>query len=132
MDKNGQSIKILIMKTKRIIIHATNSPAFSASQRPGASPFNFVILKNGNILKLKRKSDEYIKIAYDNALPENGNLKKPITSKQEENLFNLIVQLSEKYKDVKIKGAISTSIYKPDFDVKIWLKNYTPDLGFAA
>ena len=62
-------------------------------------------------------------------------------------MFNKLVALSEKYPDATIlghrdlspdkdgDGVIETSEWVkhcPSFDVKEWLKNYTPDLDLAA
>ncbi|MGZ4038466.1 MAG: hypothetical protein ACXVPQ_11600 [Bacteroidia bacterium] len=51
------------------------------------------------------------------------------TPRQEQALFDKIVQLSERYRDAQIVGAHDlTGEPKPLFDLKAWLANYVPDL----
>ncbi len=119
--------------------------------------YHYIIKRNGDIVRLfpeekpsngvKGHNQNSIHISYIGGVDKDG---KPIdnrTDAQKHSMFNKLVALSEKYPDATIlghrdlspdkdgDGIIETSEWVkhcPSFDVKEWLKNYTPDLDLAA
>ena len=119
--------------------------------------YHYIIKRNGEIVQLNKEEDisngvaghnkNAIHISYIGGIDKNG---KPIdnrTNAQKHALFNKLVSLSEKYPGTTILGHRDFSPDKngdgrieydewvktcPAFDVKEWLKNYTPDFDLAV
>lgn len=119
--------------------------------------YHYVIKRNGEIVKLNDENNISNGVAGNNkhaihiscigGIDKDG---KPIdnrTPSQIHALFNKLVALSEKYPAATILGHRDFSPDKnnngiidyyewikscPAYDVKEWLKNYTPDISIAA
>ena len=119
--------------------------------------YHYIIKRNGEIVNLlpeekasngvKGHNQNSVHISYIGGIDKNGNPLDNRTDEQKHAMFNKLISLSEKYPDATIlghrdlspdkngNGVIEPSEwikYCPSFDVREWLKNYTPDLGFAA
>lgn len=107
--------------------------------------YHYVIKTNGDIVKLLEENknsngvyqhnSECLNIAYIGGIDKTGKPKDTRTRAQETAMFNKIVELTEKYPQVKVVGHRDfAGVNKacPSFDVKIWLANYTPDIDLAA
>lgn len=73
---------------------------------------------------------ECLHIAYIGGIDREGNPADNKTQRQEDALFDKLVELSDKYPDSKIIGNDEFTGVKttsPCFDVKAWLANYKPD-----
>lgn len=106
-----------------------------------APGYHYAVEKDGNVIRLLYES----KIAngskgYNHCSVHVGwigGLSKGIrtnniTRLQEAALFNKVIELSVKYPNAQIIGHRDFPNVKkscPLFDVKTWLKNYTPDLN---
>lgn len=85
--------------------------------------------KNSNGVYLH--NSECINIAYIGGVDKDGKPKDTRTKAQQDAMFDLIVELTEKYKEAKVLGHRDfPNVAKacPSFDVKTWLANYTPDV----
>lgn len=85
--------------------------------------------KNSN--GVYKHNSECINIAYIGGIDKQGKPKDTRTKAQEDAMFNLIVELTEKYKEASVVGHRDFPEVKkacPSFDVKTWLANYTPTL----
>ncbi len=73
--------------------------------------------------------DECLHIAYIGGIDREGKPADNKTQRQEDALFDKLVELSEKYPDAKIVGYDDLTGIKnsPCFNVKEWLANYKPD-----
>ncbi len=119
--------------------------------------YHYIIKRSGEIVTInpegnisngvKNNNRHSIHISYIGGVDKTG---KPIdnrTDAQKHALFNKLVSLSEKYPNATILGHRDFSPdkdgngkidfyewvkYCPCFDVREWLKNYTPDLDIAA
>ena len=119
--------------------------------------YHYIIRRNGEIVNINEEenisngvkgyNENSIHISYIGGIDKHG---KPIdnrTDAQKHALFNKLVALSEKYSNAIILGHRDFSPDKdgdgkieyyewikacPAFDVREWLKNYTPDLDIAA
>jgi N-acetylmuramoyl-L-alanine amidase len=77
-------------------------------------------------------NSECINMAYIGGVDKDGKPKDTRTNAQKHAMFDLIVQLTEKYKGAKVLGHRDfPNVAKacPSFDVKTWLADYTPDLS---
>jgi hypothetical protein len=110
-----------------IVVHSTQT---LPSELHHSLPFNFIIHRNGRVVKEKKlsKGDKFLQIAYLGGIDKERNLLDTKTEQQSEALFNTLVMLSEKYPSAKIVGAdeIFGKSNHPGFDVKEWLKNFVP------
>lgn len=112
--------------------------------RPG---YHYIIERDGNVVKLENEhyltngakgyNEVSIHVCYIGGIDKKGNPCDNKTRSQEDALFDLLVRLTEKYKGAEIVGHRDLpGVTKacPSFDVKEWLRNYTPDLDkpFAA
>ena len=119
--------------------------------------YHYIIKRNGEIVKINEEENisngarnhnkHSIHISYIGGLDKTGKPSDNRTDAQKHALFNKLVQLSEKYPGAVILGHRDLSPDKdgngiiepfewvkncPGFDMREWLKNYTPDLGLAA
>ena len=145
------------MATKRniqfIVIHCTATPMnttiesmkrFWKEKRDwGDTPgYHYIIKSNGEVVKLldesKNSNGVYahnsacINIAYIGGVDKDNQPKDTRTKAQQHAMFDLIVSLTEKYKDAKPLGHRDfPDVHKacPSFDVKSWLANYVPDVN---
>jgi hypothetical protein len=100
-------------------------------------PYHYLITKAGKLLNLKpvKISDGTIEVALVGGLDKDGNRVDCRTHRQNEVLFNTLIQLSERYRQSKIVGADKLYVYSfanPGFDVQSWIAAYTPDFLQAA
>ena|SRR5205814_8578869 len=119
--------------------------------------YHYIIKRNGDIVRLfpeekpsngvKGHNQSAIHISYIGGIDKNGKPSDNRTDAQKHSMFNKLVALSEKYPHARILGHRDLSPDKngdgiiepsewvkhcPSFDVKEWLRNYTPDLDQAA
>ena len=140
---------------KYIVVHCTATPPETTIEsiknywkqnlgwrNPG---YHYIIKRNGDIVNLfpedkvsngvKGYNKNSVHISYIGGVDKNN---KPIdnrTDAQIHSMFNKLVELSEKYPNATILGHRDfPGVTKmcPSFDVKEWLKNYTPDIDLAA
>lgn len=146
----------IIRKIKYIVIHCTaTQPAATIESIKrywkevkgwGDTPgYHYIIKPDGDVIKLLDESknsygvyahnSECISISYIGGIDKDGKPKDTRTRAQENAMFDLIVSLTEKYKDAKAIGHRDfPNVAKacPCFDVKTWLANYHPDIDLAA
>jgi len=107
--------------------------------------YHYIITAEGVVVNLldtsKNSNGVYahnsscVNIAYVGGIDKQGQPKDTRTSAQEHAMFDLIVSLTEKFPKANVLGHRDfPGVHKacPSFDVKSWLKDYTPDLGMAA
>lgn len=149
-----------MITTKRIIryivIHCTATPPSTTLEsikrywkdvrKWGDTPgYHYVILRDGTVVQLldeKKNSNgvyahnsQCLNIAYIGGIDKTGKPCDNRTPAQQHAMFDKIVELTEKYKGVEVKGHRDfEGVNKacPSFDVKTWLANYTPDFDNAA
>jgi N-acetylmuramoyl-L-alanine amidase len=138
-----------------IVVHCTATPPETSIEsiknywkqylgwkNPG---YHYIIKRNGDIINLfpedkvsngvKGYNKNSVHISYIGGVDKNNNPIDNRTDEQIHAMFNKLVSLSEKYPNATILGHRDfPGVTKmcPSFDVKEWLKNYTPDLGLAA
>jgi len=107
--------------------------------------YHYIIKRNGEVVQLidedriangvKGFNAVSIHVSYIGGVDKNGKPSDNRTKEQEDAMFDKVVELSEKYPKAEIKGHRDfPDVHKacPSFDVKSWLKDYTPDLQEAA
>ena len=138
---------------KYIVVHCTATPTTATIEsmkhfwkdvrKWGDTPgYHYIIERDGNIVQLLDESknsngvyahnSECINMAYIGGVDKDGKPKDTRTNAQKHAMFDLIVQLTEKYKGAKVLGHRDfPNVAKacPSFDVKTWLADYTPDLS---
>lgn len=140
---------------KYIVIHCTATPVTATIEaiqkywkeklkwnNPG---YHFIIKRNGEIIQLQKEeqiangvkgfNENSIHISYIGGVDKEGKPLDNRTRAQENAMFSKIVALTEKYPGAIVKGHRDFPFVKkacPSFDVKTWLKDYTPDLNMAA
>lgn len=120
-----------------IVIHSTVTKPDMLLSELDHLPYHYLITKAGKLLNLKpvKVSDGTIEVALIGGLDKDGNRVDCRTHRQNEVLFNTLVQLSERYPQSKIVGADKLYVYSfanPGFDVQSWIAGYTPDFLQAA
>lgn len=137
---------------KYIVVHCTDTLSnaeVSAIQKywkehmkwknPG---YHYIIKANGEVEKLldeKKPSngvlgfnENCINICYIGGRTKDKKCVNTMTRAQENSLFDKIVALTEKYPGAEVKGHYEFPNQGgrscPNFNVKEWLKNYTPDI----
>lgn len=114
-------------KVQNIVVHSTQT---LPTELHHAFPFHYIIHRNGKIIKGKQfePDDVLIQIAYVGGINTEGELIDNRTTEQTVTLFNTLILLNEKFKKAKIIGADEQfgKMCYPGFDVKDWLKSYTP------
>jgi N-acetylmuramoyl-L-alanine amidase len=104
--------------------------------------YHYIIEADGEVTQLLAEeknsngvyahNSECINMAYIGGVDKDGKPKDTRTNAQKHAMFDLIVQLTEKYKGAKVLGHRDfPNVAKacPSFDVKTWLADYTPDLS---
>ncbi len=107
--------------------------------------YHYIIKRSGEVVQLNKEENISngvaghnrcsIHISYIGGVDKNGKPLDNRTDAQKHALFNKLVALSEKYPCATILGHRDfPGVIKacPSFDVRQWLKDYTPDLGNAA
>lgn len=107
--------------------------------------YHYIIKRNGEIVNLhpehlpsngvKGYNQNAVHISYIGGLDAKNNAVDNRTPAQVHAMFNKLVELGEKYPNAVILGHRDfPGVTKqcPSFDVKTWLKEYTPDIGMAA
>jgi N-acetylmuramoyl-L-alanine amidase len=105
--------------------------------------YHYIIKRNGDIVKLLSEdipsngvaghNQNSIHLSYIGGVDKSN---KPIdnrTLSQEAAMFDLIVELSERYPNAKILGHRDfVGVHKacPSFNVRDWLRNFTPHINF--
>jgi N-acetylmuramoyl-L-alanine amidase len=139
---------------KYIVVHCTATPPtatledvrknWQQKQQHGilqAHPY--IIKRDGEVKKLHcfssksvienntlAPADECLHIAYMGGIDKEGKPVDNRTQRQEDAMFDKLVELSEKYPDSFIMGYdefTGLQNNSPCFDVKKWLANYKPD-----
>jgi N-acetylmuramoyl-L-alanine amidase len=140
---------------KYIVVHCTATPPETTIdsiknywrqnlgwKNPG---YHYIIQRNGDIVNIfpedkvsngvKGYNHNSVHISYIGGVDKNNQAIDNRTDAQIHAMFNKLVSLSEKYPNATILGHRDfPGVTKmcPSFDVKEWLKNYTPDLDLAA
>jgi len=95
-------------------------------------PYHYIIHRNGKIEKGKKLSvtDACIQIVYLGGVNKEMQVTDTRTNTQTDSLFNQLIVLSERFPEARIVGAdeVFGETNNPGFDVKDWLKNYTPKI----
>lgn len=105
--------------------------------------YHYIIDRRGDIVKLfpesqiangvKNNNAHSIHLSYIGGIDRKGNPIDNRSKAQEAAMFDLIVELSERYPNAKILGHRDfVGVHKacPSFDVREWLRNFTPNLKF--
>lgn len=103
--------------------------------------YHYIILRDGTIENITDEAEiangvagfnsSSIHMSYIGGIDEKGVPKDNRTEAQKEAMFNLIMELSNRYPKAEIKGHRDFPLVKkacPSFDVKQWLKNYEPTI----
>lgn len=138
---------------KFIVVHCTATPSNTTIDSikhywkdvrkwGDAVGYHYIIEADGEVTQLLAEeknsngvyahNSECINMAYIGGVDKEGKPKDTRTNAQKHAMFDLIVQLTEKYKGAKVLGHRDfPNVAKacPSFDVKTWLANYTPDLS---
>ena len=140
---------------KHIVVHCTATPPETTIEsikrywkqnlgwnNPG---YHYIIKRDGEIVSLhpenlvsngvKDYNKNSIHISYIGGIDCKGNSIDNRTPAQIHSMFNKLVELGEKYPIATILGHRDfPGVTKqcPSFDVRKWLKDYTPDLSIAA
>ncbi len=138
-----------------IVVHCTATPPditiesikrYWKEQLGWKNPgYHYIIKRNGEIVRMsaeeniangvKDHNHYSIHISYIGGVDKDRNAVDNRTEAQKHAMFNKLVALSEKYPNATILGHRDfPGVTKlcPGFDVKDWLRNYTPDLDIAA
>ena len=107
--------------------------------------YHYLILRDGEVVKLQEEdkiangASGYnkiaIHIAYIGGITKSGTPIDNRTQMQKHAMFDLLVELSEKYPHAKIVGHRDLPNVKkacPSFDVATWLQDYEPNFPMAA
>jgi N-acetylmuramoyl-L-alanine amidase len=119
--------------------------------------YHYIIKRNGEVVCLNSEENisngvagynkNAIHISYIGGIDKDSKPVDNRTDEQKRAMYNLLIELSDKYKDATILGHRDFSPDKdgdgkieyyefikacPAFDVKEWLKAYTPDIDLAA
>lgn len=112
-----------------IVVHSTKT---LPEETCFAVQHHYIIHRNGDMEKSKRLADDdkCVQIAYLGGIDSERKICDTKTVSQSESLFNLLIALTEKYAEAKIVGAdeIFGATNDPGFNVRDWLKNYTPQI----
>jgi N-acetylmuramoyl-L-alanine amidase len=107
--------------------------------------YHYIILRDGDIVQLLDESKasygvyghnpETINMSYIGGIDKDGKPLDNRSDAQKDAMFNKLVELSEKYPKAEILGHRDfPGVNKacPSFDVRSWLKSYTPNFKDAA
>ncbi len=105
--------------------------------------YHYIIKANGDIVKLLSEdipsngvaghNHNSVHLSYIGGVDKANKPLDTRTLAQEAAMFDLIVELSERYPKATIQGHRDFQGVKkacPSFDVKEWLRNFTPHLKF--
>jgi hypothetical protein len=100
----------------------------------GTNPgYDFLVLANGKVIPLNFSTGTYsrdINICFVGGRKKDGSVSHTWTQEQQDAIFNKLVELTEKYKHIKIKPDDETSLNhcftQPSFSIEVWLKIYVP------
>jgi N-acetylmuramoyl-L-alanine amidase len=105
--------------------------------------YHYIIKANGDVVKLLDENkvsngvlgfnENCINVCYIGGRTKDGKGGDTRTRAQENAMFDKIVELTERYPNAEVKGhgefRNQGGKTCPNFKVKEWLKNYTPDIG---
>lgn len=105
--------------------------------------YHYIIKANGDVVKLLDENkvsngvlgfnENCINVCYIGGKTKEGKGGDTRTRAQENVMFDKIVELLERYPNAEVKGhgefPNQGGKTCPNFNVKQWLKNYTPDIG---
>jgi N-acetylmuramoyl-L-alanine amidase len=135
-----------------IVVHCTATPSNTTIESikrywkdvrkwGDVAGYHYIIKADGEVIQLLPENQnsygvyahnsECISLAYIGGIDKDGKPKDTRSKSQEHAMFDLIVKLTEKYKNAKVVGHRDFAGVKkacPSFDVKKWLANYTPDI----
>ena len=107
--------------------------------------YHYLIKRDGEIVQLHPEhliangvagfNANSIHVSYIGGVDRNNKPVDNRTPAQQEAMFNLFVELSERYPNAEILGHRDfPNVAKacPSFDTRSWLQNYEPDFGMAA
>ena len=140
---------------KYIVVHCTATPPdtkIESIQRywkehlgwknPG---YHYIIKRNGEIVCINNEDNisngvkgynkNAVHISYIGGVDKNNTPIDNRTNAQRHAMFSKLISLSERYPNATILGHRDfPGVTKlcPSFDVRTWLKNYTPELDNAA
>jgi len=139
-----------------IVVHCTATPVnttlesikryWKEKRGWGDTPgYHYLVQRDGSIVQLltedKNSNGVYahnsycINIAYLGGIDKEGKPVDNRTTAQKDAMFNKIVELTERYPNVKVLGHRDFPGVKkacPCFDVNDWLRNYEPDFKLVA
>ena len=137
---------------KFIVVHCTATPSNTTIDSikhywkdvrkwGDTAGYHYIIEADGEVTQLLAEeknsngvyahNSECINMAYIGGVDKEGKPKDTRTNAQKHAMFDLIVELTEKYTGAKVLGHRDfPNVAKacPSFDVRTWLENYTPDL----
>ena len=140
---------------KYIVVHCTATPIMATVEaikrywkevrKWGDTPgYHYLIHRDGEVEQLLDENKisngvyghnkDSVHIAYMGGVDLKGNPTDNRSQRQKDAMFDLIMELFEKYKTAKAKGHRDFEGVKkacPCFDVQEWLANYTPNLPAA-
>lgn len=135
---------------KYIVVHCTATPQNTSIESikkywrevkgwGKTAGYHYIIKANGDVVKLTDESNNSngvanhnsvcINISYIGGIDKNGKPVDNRTNAQKQAMFDLVVKLSDKYKQAEILGHkdfVGVKKACPCFDVKDWLKNFIP------
>lgn len=141
---------------KNIVVHCTATPVMATVEaikrywkevrKWGDTPgYHYLIHRDGEVEQLLDENKvsygayghnkDSVHIAYMGGVDLKGNPCDNRSQRQKDSMFDLIMELMEKYKKAKALGHRDFEGVKkacPCFDVREWLANYTPNLPSAA
>jgi N-acetylmuramoyl-L-alanine amidase len=139
-------------RIKYIAVHCTDTLAsaqvsaiqkYWKEKRGWSKPgYHYIIKANGDVVQLLDEDEisngvkgfnfETVNICYIGGRTKDKENIDTRTKAQEAAMFDLIVELTEKYPGATVQGHRDfPNVAKtcPNFDVKEWLSNYIPDFG---
>ena len=140
---------------KYIVVHCTATPTDTVIgniqrywkenlgwKNPG---YHYIIKRNGEIVQLNNEENisngvagynkNAIHISYIGGIDKEAKAMDNRTDAQKHSMFNKLIAFSEKYPAAIILGHRDfpgATKSCPSFDVKEWLKSYSPELDLAA
>ncbi|PWV45928.1 hypothetical protein [Chitinophaga sp. S165] len=120
-----------------IVIHSTGTKPDMLLSDLDKLPYHFIVTRAGKLLKLRPtlSTEGTIEIALVGGLDKEGNRLDCRTERQNETLFNKLVQLLEKHPNAKVVPADKVYLYaypNPGFNLFQWITDYVPAVLRAA
>jgi N-acetylmuramoyl-L-alanine amidase len=108
--------------------------------------YHYIIKQDGEVQQLLDESKNSngvlgfnkncVNVCYIGGKTKDGKHGDTRTKAQQHSMFDIIVELTERYPKAEIKGhgefPNQGGRTCPNFDVRKWLKDYTPDVDLAA